>query len=1045
MSEHKNETNPVSEAQKNDTSNNNKKSKKRKKKPLTVKQKIFKVFKWFFLLLFILLLVGGSVGGYMVYNWVKDAPPLDMTKFDYIEPSRIVDKDGEFYQELQGTEKREIVSIDQIPDIVQKAFISIEDERFEEHNGVDIQGFTRAGLEVIRTGSLSGPGGSTITQQLIKLTHLTPEKALERKFTEIYLAMELEKVLTKDQIMEAYLNKINFAYAWGVQSASEVYFGNDISEATVAQAAVLAGIIKSPTNYKPYIIEEKEEGVFGIKVDEEGKVVYNEKNLLRAKAVVTQMLKLGHITQAQHDEAVSQLENNDFGLQLPEENEIYSYFTDALYEQLITDLVETDQFSFNTREEAQVYLLNSGLTVHSTLDQRIQNILEEKIQDDTLFPKQSSTARAASAALTKERGEEVNFMPEGAMTIIENGTGHVVGIVGGRSKETSRSLNRATQKFQIGSSTKPLTTYAPGIETKRITAASTFDNIPIQIGSWKPGNAGGFTGMTSVREGIKRSINVIAVQALYATGIENAAHYAELLGLEIVREGDRNDMNGSALALGGYTHGQTTLAMASAYSTFPDQGTRTVPIMYTKITDHDGNVVFENPEEKVRVFSEQTAYIVTDMLRAVVRGGTTSVSVSGMDIAGKTGTTNDQMHAYFAAFSKYYTGAVWYGYDQNKVTAGGRTYNLNIGIYGGSRPGPASLWQSVMREIHKDLPNANLPSRPSGIVTASVDKVSGLLPTELTEKDPRGSMVGSEMFISGTVPTESDDYHIEVRMDVSTGKVASEFCPEHLVETVVRIEKPEDRFPGNIRPANANYVPNSEKGVLAPDLEDICTVHTGNSIIDLAILNANGGTVDNITITQGESTVIRIRGVTQRGEYVDFSGGKLTVTPSTGNVSVVPSSAGNYTVTGISPGSGKIEATITYEYKVPVGEKTETRTYSYSDSMNYTIKQSNRPPTITLSYKGKNGVNITDEIFVGTSFSTSNISVKATDPDQGDQANITGPAITFNGAAAGQVDTSKAGTYVITYTATDKSGAATKGTLTLTVREQEVQAEPVED
>jgi penicillin-binding protein 1A len=1030
MSDQKFETKPVSSNQSGDSPTNNKKNKKGKR-PLTTKQKVFKGLKFLLLAMIVLVVVGGSVGGYMVYNWVKGAPPLDMTKFQYIEPSRIVDRNGEFYQELQGTEKREIVTIDQIPDMVQKAFISIEDERFETHNGVDIQGFAKAAFEVVRTGSLSGPGGSTITQQLIKLTHLTPEKALERKFVEIYLAMELEKKLTKDQILENYLNKINFAYAWGVQAASDVYFGKDVSELTVAQAAVLAGIIKSPTNYKPYIIEEKEPGIFTIQVDENGKVVYSEKNLPRAKAVVTMMEKLGHITKEQMDEAIIQLETNEFGLQLPKENQMYSFFTDALYEQLIADLLESDQFTFTTREEAQNYLLNSGLTIHSTIDPRIQGIMDEKIKLDNLFPKQSSTAKAASAALTKETGEEVNYMPEGAMTIIENGTGHVVGMVGGRSKETSRSLNRATQKFQVGSSTKPLTSFGPGIETKRLTAASTFDNVPIKIGSWKPGNAGGFTGMTTVREAIRRSINVIAVQAVYAVGIETAANFAELLGLEIVREGDRNDMNGSSLALGGYTNGQSTLAMASAFTTFPDQGTRTIPILYTKITDSAGNVVLDNPQEKVRVFSEQTAFIMTDLLRGPVRGGTTSVSIPGMDIAGKTGTTNDQMHAFFIAFSKYYTGAVWYGYDQNKVTAGGKTYQLNIGIYGGSKPGPASLWESVMRDVHKGLPGAGLQAQPSGIVTAQVDSVSGLLPTEFTSRDPRGSTVISEMFIAGTVPTEPDDYHVEVKIDVSTGKVASEFCPDHLVERVVRIKKPDDRFPGNVQAINPNFVPSTEAGVMAPNLEDVCTVHTGDSIVGVAILNANGGNVDNITLNQGDSTSIRVRGVTRRGDFVEITEGRLIVTPSTSAVGIAPAGIGNYTITAFSAGSGSVTATVTYQYTIDG----QPKGYSYTDKLNYTVIQNNRPPNITLKYKDKSGTNISDTIAVGTAFSPNNITVSASDPDQPTTPpTVSGPVITFNGGSVGSVDTTQAGTYVLTYSAIDNKGAVTRGSLTLTVQ-----------
>ncbi len=1006
----------------------NNKRKKRSKKPLTGKQKAFKALKWIGIILLALILVGGIVGGAVAYSWIQDAPELDMSRFEYIEPSRILDKNGDFYQELQGTEKREVVSIEDIPEMVQYAFISIEDERFKTHNGVDLRGLTRAGLEVFRTGSLSGPGGSTITQQLIKLTHLTPDKALERKVVEMYLARELEKVYTKEQILEAYLNKINFSYAWGVQSASEVYYGKDVSEITIAQAAALASIIVSPANYRPYIIEELEDGSFGIKKDEDGKVAYNERNQSRALAVVAKMRELGHISQEEYEIAVDQLKNNDFGLQEPPKTEIYSYFTDTLYDQITRDLLESDNFNFTTREEAQTYLLNSGLTIYSTIDPDVQKVLDDKFSDDSLFPRQSSVARQASEAMSKELDEEINYTPEAAMTIIDNQTGHVVGLIGGRSKESSRSLNRATQRFQVGSSTKPLTVYAPGIDSRKLTLAKTYDDVPIKIGSWTPGNAGesSYAGMTTIREGLRRSKNTIAVQALYDVGIETSVKYAELLGLTI----EENDKNAAALSLGGYTYGQSTLAMASAFSTFPGEGVRTEPILYTKVEDQGGNVVLDNPQEKIRVFSEQTAYLLTDVMMSGVRGGTTSLSVSGMQIAGKTGTTNDQMHAWFAGYSPYYSAAVWYGYDQNKVVAGGRTYNLNIGIYGGSKPGPASMWEQVMREIHQGLENKNFPSAPSGIVTASVDRVSGLLPTELTAQDPRGSTVISEKFISGTVPTESDNYHILVRIDVSTGKIASDFCPEHLIQSTVRILKPADRFPGNVQALRADYVPSPEQGVLAPDMDNICDVHTGNTIIDIAILGNNGGTVDKIELDQGDSTTIRVRGVTQNGDYVDVPEG-LSVSADSGRVSIASSGQGNYTVTGMSGGSGTITATLTYQYNVTTGSRTETKTYSYSDTLGYTVNETNQPPEISFQYNGRSTQGI--EINAGDNFSRNSLKVIATDPND-HKVSVSGPVITYNNSTVNSVDTSQTGRYTLTYKATDALGTSSTGAFTVTVR-----------
>ncbi|NTW72530.1 MAG: hypothetical protein HGA49_09870 [Eubacteriaceae bacterium] len=928
------------------TSKNNSENnigKKKINKERTPKQKTKAILKWVLIVILAGALITAIVGGAFAFSWISQAPKLDLAKFEYIEPTQILDKNGDFYQELQGKEKREIVTIDQIPEIVQNAFISIEDERFYSHSGVDVQGLFRAGFEVIRTGSLSGPGGSTITQQLIKLTHLTPEKALQRKVVEMYLAVQLENKFTKKQILESYLNKINFAYAWGVQSASKVYFHKDVKDLSVAQAAVLASIIKSPTNYKPYIIVEESDGTFSIKKSEDGKVVYNEKNQTRSLAVVKKMYQLGHINKEEYTLATEQLKNNDFGLLAPPAPEIYSFFTDALYDQVVEDLMANGSLGFESKEDAQNYLLNSGLVIHSTIDPEVQKVLDEKFKNDSLFPKQSTAAKNASAAASKETGEEINYTPEGAMVIIDNSNGQVAGMIGGRDKQNSRSLNRATQKFQVGSSTKPLTVYAPGLESKKITLASTYDDQPIKIGSWTPGNAGesSYAGMTTIRKGLTQSKNVIAVQAWYDVGLETSVKYGELLGLDFVKEGSVNDMNPAALSLGGYTNGQTALAMSSAYSTFANEGVRDEPLMYTKIEDKKGNLILENKQENTRVFSAETAFLITDVLKNVVKGGTTTISLSGMQIAGKTGTTNDQMHAWFCGYSPYYTAAVWYGYDQNKVVAGGKTYILNIGIYGGSKPGPALMWQEVMKEIHQGLDSKNLPSQPSGIVTASVDSVSGLLPTALTAKDPRGSTVISEKFISGTVPTAADNFHVEVKVDVSTGKIASDFCPPSLVQSSVRVAKPEDRFPGNVKPLNAGYVPGPEKGVLAPNLTDVCTVHTASSVKGIEIFNSSGAAVNSISLKMGETMTLTVKGVTGSGNFVDLNKG-ASLTSSGNNVSVVYTGYnGVFAVTGLSSGTSTLSASLTYQYTVTTGTTSEVKSYTFNDQVNANISGGN--------------------------------------------------------------------------------------------------------
>ncbi len=872
--------------------------------------------RWHLVLITILVLgiIGVGTGAGIVYSYIKDAPPINMDNFVYMEPSVILDKNGDFYQELQGKEKREIVSIDEIPDIVQKAFISIEDERFEKHMGVDLLGIAQAAWQGIKARDLTTAGGSTLTQQLIKLTHLSPEKKLKRKVQEAYLAIQLERNWTKDQILEAYLNKINFAYAHGVQAAAQTYFRKNVDELTIAQAAVLAAIPRAPSHYKPYIIEEKEDGTFGFAYEEDGKtLVHSTRNKDRALAVLRKLKELNHIDEEQYNEARDQIQNNQFGLMEPEEPSIYSYFTDALYDQVINDLKE--EYGYND-EEATSFLVNSGLTIHATIDPEIQSIMDENFKKDNLFPPQSSVAKQASKAISKEKGEEINYTPEGAMVVIENETGHVAGIVGGRNKDKSRSLNRAKMPFQPGSATKPITIYAPGIDAKKITLGTTYDDVPI-VGpnGWKPGNAGGgSSGMTTVRRGLFKSLNVIAAQAWYDVGLETSVEYGEKFGLEFIKEGQNNDMNPAALSLGGYTYGQTPLAMANAFSVFPRQGVRSEPTFYTKIEDADGNIILEKKLDKVQVISPQTAFLITDVLKDVVRGGTTSISVPGVEIAGKTGTTNDKMHAWFVGYTPSYTASVWYGYDENKVVANGRTYNLNIGIYGGSRPGPASMWQSVMREIHSIKGKKKLPGNPGGIVSAKIDSVSGLLPTELSHRDPRGSTVISELFINGTVPTEEDNYHIEMEVDITTNKIASEFCPPELVQKKVLIRKPEDRFPGPIKPANPNFIPSNEQGVIAPDEDEICEVHGPKSLNKLEI------SVPKTTIQIGEELQLSIIGSSYDGKPIKIN--EVEYSSSSTAVQILNKKTG--LIKGIQEGSAEITASITFKYKtMEDGEEVE--------------------------------------------------------------------------------------------------------------------------
>ncbi|NLN98237.1 MAG: hypothetical protein GX127_07680 [Eubacteriaceae bacterium] len=773
--------------------------------------------------LIILIALVGIASMVLFATMLKEVPELNPDNFIYSENAKIYDINGEFYQELQSRELRENVSLDQIPEHVQNAFISIEDQRFRKHHGVDALRFGRAVLETLTSRSLEGPGGSTITQQLIKLTHLTDDKTISRKFQEMVLANKLENIYDKNQILEAYLNKINFSQAWGIEAASRVYFNKNVSEITVAQGAVLAAMPRLPSYYTPYSYTEGDNPE--MQLHEDGQPVYNENNKERAFLVLDKMLELEYIDQGQFDQAKEEVATGNIGLVYNPPQHNYSYFTDSVYSQVLADLKSTYHY---TDEEASDLLLNGSLEIFSTVDPRIQTIMEEKSRDEGLYPAQSATAAEASQAKSGETGQPVNYIPQVGMTVINNETGYVSGIVGGREEKTNLSMNRATRLFQPGSATKPLTTYGPGIDTGAITLGTTFEDIPIDYQGWQPGNAdGGYAGPTTVRAGLAQSKNIVAVQACVVTGVNTAAEYAEKLGLEVVEkdEQDNTDLTPAAFALGGYTHGQSSLAMTSAFSTFPNQGNRIEPTFYTKVVDRNGNIILEKKQKKIPVYKPQTAFLITDVLKQVVQGGTTNIAIPNQPVAGKTGTTDDYRHAWFCGYTPQYTMGVWYGYDNNVVEVGDQTYYLNIDVAGGSMPGPAGMFQAVMTDVSAPLPAEDFPQSPGGLVTADIDRISGKLATDLTAQDPRGSMVISEMFIDGTVPATRDDWHIAVNLDISTNAYPSTFCPKELVKNVVRLKKPTNRFPQGITPIDPNYVTPDEVPILAPPEGYTCPLH----------------------------------------------------------------------------------------------------------------------------------------------------------------------------------------------------------------------------
>ncbi|HPA54651.1 MAG TPA: PBP1A family penicillin-binding protein, partial [Bacillota bacterium] len=646
---------------------NSPKKKKKKKRTFSVGR----FLRFIILLLLFIILVSGSIALGTAYSWVKAARPLNVDElFDLNQTTYIVDKNDKLIDKLHANENRTIATLDQIPEYLQNAFIAIEDKRFREHRGIDLYRIFGALKADLASGEFS-QGASTITQQLIKNVYLTPDKKWKRKVVEMYYALQLERRFLKDQILEAYLNTIALGHnVAGVKEAALYYFGKELDQLTLAECATIAGITQYPSLYSPYLNFEKSMG--------------------KKEIVLEEMLVQGLISQEEYDEAMKQ----EIKLSKVEKEVETTYFADMI----ISDVTETLQKELGlSKEEAQIKLFNGGLKIIATIDTEIQNIVEETFKNTKLFPESEEDANGI-------------LQPEAAVIIIENGTGEIKAVMGGRSEKVRRGLNRATQSLrQPGSTIKPLAVYTPALDNG-YTAGTVIDDAPVIFGNFKPRNySNNFKGLVTAREALQNSTNVVAVKILQDVGIQRSIEYLKKFGITtiVTREdnGVTNDESLSPLALGGVTNGVKPIEMAAAFSVFPNKGIYIKPISFTKILDKNGNVIYENKPYKDKVISEQVAYLMVDLMRGVVRGGTGgNAALSKMPVAGKTGTTTKNVDAWFTGYSPYYTASVWIGHDEPKPM------NFTGGSY------PAKLWKAVMEEIHKNLEVKNF-EKPGGLVS----------------------------------------------------------------------------------------------------------------------------------------------------------------------------------------------------------------------------------------------------------------------------------------------------------------------------------------
>ena len=767
-------------------------------------------------ILLVVVIVAGAAGissGIGVMKGIIDSAP-DISKID-VTPTgystTVLAANGEETATLVGQgANRQYVTIDEIPLDLQHAFVAIEDERFYDHNGIDLHGIGRAFISGLSKGRFS-EGASTITQQLIKnnvLTSWTSETSfvekLQRKIQEQYLALELEKqVKDRDWILENYMNSVNLgANTLGVQAASKKYFNKDVSELTLSEASVIAGITQNPSGYNP--------------------ITHPDKNAKRREKVLNNMKDQGYISKAQYDEAMA----DDVYSRIAEYNttgsgSVNTYFIDALIDNVFDDLTAAGY----SETEAYKLIYKGGLTIKSTQDLTMQTICDEEANNPSNYPSDAkysfqlsfevkkadgsyktytnqtmlsfykkktnnddfsinySSPDECNAAIAQyeqdvleegdsivEGSEAVNITlePQVAMTVIDQSTGEVKALVGGRGdKSGNRTWNRATDTCrQPGSTFKIIGCYAAALDAGGKTLASVQDDAPFTVGSKTFNNYDkSFGGFTSIRWAITKSINIVTVKTLQDIGVDLGYKYAEDFGISTLTDSDKN----LSLALGGLTKGVTNLELTGAYATIANGGVYLEPKFYTQVLDHDGNVLLDKTttQDTRTVIKDTTAWLLTDAMKDVLTQGTGKLARFDSQIAqaGKSGTTTSNRDCLWAGYTPYYTCVVWGGYDDNSKQSGKLTSY------------PKNIWRNAMSRIHEGLETKDFV-QPDGITNTTVCSKSGLVPLEGTcDNDPRGSMLTTEYFDTDTVPTDSCDHHVALEICADSGAIAGPYCP----------------------------------------------------------------------------------------------------------------------------------------------------------------------------------------------------------------------------------------------------------------------------
>lgn len=702
------------------------------------------------ILLISFVAMGAGIG--FVVGALRNMPQYDPRSITGDLSSLVFDKEDDLVTSLRTDKNRTELDQTEIPELVKKAIVAVEDQRFYKHPGVDLYRFMGAAVANLKKGYFA-EGGSTITQQLVKVAVLENyEKKISRKIQEWFIAIRLEQMYSKDEILAFYLNNVGYGHgAWSLQTASQVYFGKDANDLNLGEAAMLAGVINAPGRYSPYRNPDKAKQ--------------------RQALVLNEMVSMGYISN-EEAETAKEKPFNLAGLQPI--NYKYQSFLDYVVEEA-AEILQLD-------EDQIIDLYRSGFKIYTTMDAKAQENGETVFDDASNFP--------------PDKGGKI---VQSAMVVLDPHTGEIRTILGGRNQEGARQFNRATSATrQPGSTFKPIVAYAPALELG-YSPATVLDDYPMEYQT--PMGPKTFVnynkkykGLISMRTAIQYSINTAAVKMLEKIGIQEGFYFAKKLGIStLVESGKANDM-GLSLALGGITHGVSPLELAAAYGAFANKGIYIKPHTIRRIEDKDGNVLYESQPKKSVAMSPQTAYLMTDMLQTVVQAGTGRKAKLDRPIAGKTGTTSFDLDAWFVGYTPDLVGAIWLGFDVYDKKA------KMTNVYGGGFGAP--IWNKVMKVAHEDLPVSNF-STPEGIVSIPVDYKSGLLPSDLTPPE----FTVQEKFNKNNIPVESSNVWIKMPVCADSGLKATDSCPHTISKVFLKRPIP---WVGEIAPDDASLEPPTE-------------------------------------------------------------------------------------------------------------------------------------------------------------------------------------------------------------------------------------------